>query len=108
MRIPGHNFILSIAAGSRHSAVITEGTQQLYTFGQAHHGQLGLGENYNDKVFEPRRVELPKGLAAQQVAPGDTHTLLLTADGQLMSTGSNDKYQLGIDHEQRSLRLFKF
>ena len=25
-----------------------------------------------------------------------------------MSTGSNDKYQLGIDHEQRGLKLFRF
>lgn len=70
--------IESIAAGSRHSAVITKDTKSLYTFGQAHHGQLGLGQEHSNKVFAPKLVELPDGQSAQQVALGDTHSLLLT------------------------------
>jgi alpha-tubulin suppressor-like RCC1 family protein len=38
-------------------------------------------------------------VGAQKVALGDTHSLILTDKGGLMTTGQNDKYQLGLDPE---------
>ena len=96
-----------IAAGARHSAFITQSSKDLYMFGHATSGQLGLGEDCTDKAFKPERVELG-GIKVRKVALGDTHSLLLTTDGNLMTTGANDKYQLGIDPEQRDMKLFAF
>jgi alpha-tubulin suppressor-like RCC1 family protein len=42
------------------------------------------------------------------VALGESHTLVLSAKGRLLSTGANDKYQLGIDPEKRDMKLFNF
>jgi alpha-tubulin suppressor-like RCC1 family protein len=39
---------------------------------------------------------------------GDTHSLILTAEGNLMTCGSNDKYQLGINPDKRDMKLFEF
>lgn len=72
------------------------------------HGQLGLGEDCTDRVFKPERVDLGSKHQILQVALGDTHSLLLTVHGYLMSTGANDKYQLGINPDKRSLKLFNF
>lgn len=80
--------IESIAAGSRHSGFITA-TKDLFMFGLGSSGQLGLGDECTDKVFKP---ELVQGVKASQIACGDTHSLMLTTEGQLMTTGSNDKY----------------
>lgn len=108
IELPNDVLVETIAAGSRHSAFITKDSRQLYMFGLAQHGQLGLGEQCTDKVFKPQQVHVPDDLQVEAVALGDTHSVILTSDKRLMCTGSNDKYQLGIDHEQRSLRLFNF
>ena len=55
----------------------------------------------------PEKVDLG-GVKVKQVALGDTHSLIITEDGKLMSTGANDKYQLGMDPEKRNLKLFNF
>jgi alpha-tubulin suppressor-like RCC1 family protein len=59
-----------------------------------------------EKSFKPEKVQkIPK---VKKVALGDTHSLILTADGNLMTTGSNDKYQLGLNPEKRDMKLFEF
>ena len=80
---------------------------ELYTFGLATSGQLGLGDDCIDKAFRPEHVNLGD-VGAQKVALGDTHSLILTDRGSLMTTGQNDKYQLGIDPDQRDLKIFYF
>ena len=99
--------VSSIAAGARHSAFLCEGTGNLYMFGLATSGQLGLGKECIDRAFKPAKVELGRTQVAK-VALGDTHSLILTADGNLMTTGANDKYQLGINPDKRDLKLFNF
>lgn len=96
--------IVFIAAGSRHSAFISH-KQDLYMCGNGTSGQLGLGQDCTDRAFKPQKVETIKVL---KVALGDTHSLLLSNEGFLYTTGANDKYQLGIDPEQRDLKLFNF
>lgn len=82
------DMVSMIAAGSKHSAFVS-GQGDLYMFGNGAHGQLGLGEECVDKVFKPERVP---GLKVLKVALGDTHSLALSTDGHLFTTGSNDKY----------------
>ena len=80
-----------IAAGARHSAFISKDSRDLYMWGHATSGQLGLGEDCTDRAFKPERVELGR-IKAHKVALGDTHSLILATDGHLMATGANDKY----------------
>lgn len=47
-------------------------------------------------------------MQVQSVALGDTHSLILTSEGQLMTSGANDKYQLGTHPDKRTLKLFNF
>jgi alpha-tubulin suppressor-like RCC1 family protein len=63
-------------------------------FGLGSNGQLGLGENYLDKVYKPHKVDL-NGEKVLKIGLGDTHSILISENGHLMSTGANDKYQLG-------------
>jgi alpha-tubulin suppressor-like RCC1 family protein len=60
-------------------------------FGHALCGQLGLGDDCIDRAFKPERVSI-SGIKVQKVALGDTHSIILTTDGNLMTTGANDKY----------------
>ena len=50
--------VASIAAGARHSAFVTQ-DKELYMFGLALHGQLGLGEDCTDRAF--KSVKYPFG-----------------------------------------------
>ena len=59
-------------------------------FGIGCNGQLGLGENYQD-VYKPLKVELNDEKAIM-AALGDTHSIIITEKGHLMSSGANDKY----------------
>ena len=72
------------------------------------HGQLGLGDDCTDRAFKPELVPLPSNVHIKEVALGDSHSLLLTTQGQLLSAGANDKYQLGQNPEKRNLKIFNF
>jgi hypothetical protein len=43
-----------------------------------------------------------------KAALGDKHSLLITDKGHLMSSGANDKYQLGLNMEKKCLNIFNF
>ena len=47
-------------------------------FGLALHGQLGLGEDCTDRAFKPEKLSLEEGVKVDQIALGDTHSLILT------------------------------
>lgn len=72
-----------IAAGARHSAFICRNFERdLYMFGHATSGQLGLGEECIDKAFKPEKVQFAdKSLLVQKVALGESHSLILSAKG---------------------------
>ena len=77
-------------------------------FGLALHGQLGLGEECTDRAFKPEKLLLEDDIKIDQIALGDTHSLILTCNGKIYASGANDKYQLGLDPEKRQLKLFSF
>ena len=79
---------------------------ELYVFGHGTSGQLGLGDDCTDKSFKPERVNID--LECYQIALGDTHSLLLSTQGQIFTTGANDKYQLGINPDRRDMKIFNF
>ena len=81
--------VLSMAAGSGHSLVITS-DHALYAFGRNRQGQLGTG----DRVSLTRPLRVITG-DVYAVAAGDRHSLAVLGDGSLLAWGENTFGQLG-------------
>ena len=78
-----------IAAGSRHSACVSE-EGELYTWGDGEHGRLGHGDSSSMRSPTLVRCVGPVG----QVATGSSHTVALSKDGLMVWTfgaGDNGK-----------------
>ncbi|RZU46378.1 alpha-tubulin suppressor-like RCC1 family protein [Streptomyces sp. BK022] len=80
-----------IAAGAKHSMVVTGGDKGLHTWGQNTSGQLGDGTT--DYRITPTPVPGLTGI--QIVAGGREHTIVLLNDGTVRSWGNNGSGQLG-------------
>ncbi|CAE8657066.1 unnamed protein product [Polarella glacialis] len=83
----------SVAAGLGHSAAVLS-TGQVFTWGSNAHGQLGVGH----VVQPPNVAEFPvfvNDVVGTQVAAGDNHLLVLTADGLVVAAGDSTYFQLG-------------
>jgi alpha-tubulin suppressor-like RCC1 family protein len=94
--LPGGH-VVQAAAGGAHSLVLTA-PGQLYAFGQNFYGQLGSTTNNGKENANPTPAALALPGAngpVIQIAAGDTHSLALTAAGQLYAFGSNEFGQLG-------------
>jgi RCC1 and BTB domain-containing protein len=81
-----------IACGGFHSAVITE-DGKMYTFGGGEHGQLGHGDKVN-KV-KPTLVQALQHVVLHQITCGWSHSVALTADGEVYTWGNGDHGKLG-------------
>ena len=77
--------------GCEHTLLVTR-DGKLYSFGYNYRGQLGLGSNVSEPI--PRAV---KGLLARKVvlaACSYHHSIVVCADGAVLSFGRNDCGQL--------------
>ncbi|MDP2435421.1 MAG: hypothetical protein Q8P67_06735 [archaeon] len=77
-----------------------EGKGVVCTWGKCHYGQLGLGEEDQDRWVPtelPRSVFGREALRVRQVAAGDSFSLLLASDGALYSWGMGTYGSLGHD-----------
>ena len=91
--------VVSIAAGFRHSMVLTdEGV--VYSFGAGHHGQLGLGDEQSR--YGPKVIKALRDVRVVAIAAGRTHSLALTDEGTVLSFGYGGAGELGqgFQHEQ--------
>ena len=84
--------IVSAAAGSQHSAVLTD-QGQLFTWGRNLEGQLGLGNRQSVKV--PTLVTALTSDTVVTVSAGADFTVVVTDTGSVMAWGSNAAGQLG-------------
>lgn len=94
-----HPAVLEVALGARHSAAITEGGA-LWTWGWGGSfwkGAGALGHGGRGNVETPALVKsfVEQGEEVRQVACGSQHTLVLTSEGRLYSTGKGDFGILG-------------
>ena len=104
--------VSDISCGYYHSALVTD-QGQLYTFGEADGGKLGLGSQDNDGDTDyPQLVRCPehivqvRNIACKaktcfqvlifQVACGSNHTLALTVSGNIYCWGQSSHGQLGL------------
>lgn len=91
--------LAQVAFGSKHSAAVTHGGQ-VYTFGDGALGQLGHGNC--SRVDQPHLLGVLAERAVAQVACGKSHTLALTAQGDVYTWGACDEGQLGLGRNQPS------
>lgn len=101
--LPGN--VVQLACGWGHTvAMMDDG--RVFTWGWPAHGRLGhtfassIEEEQEEMlskrcVWEPKQVELLKGVKIKSIAAGSDHTLAITQDGTLLSFGDNSLGQLG-------------
>eukprot|EP01006_Ploeotia_vitrea_P052763 TRINITY_DN67725_c10_g1_i1.p1 TRINITY_DN67725_c10_g1~~TRINITY_DN67725_c10_g1_i1.p1 ORF type:complete len:398 (+),score=178.69 TRINITY_DN67725_c10_g1_i1:757-1950(+) len=84
--------IQQVACGEAHTLVLSE-LGQVYSFGRGKCGRLGIG-NEQAQMY-PKLVTKLSGKKVVKIACGYYHSLVITADGRLMSFGANTNGQCG-------------
>ena len=69
--------------------------QPLYTFGNNHYGQLGLG-NSTTGPYTPTKIDDENATDIIAVSCGDYHTAIVKSDGTVYTFGRNINGQLGL------------
>lgn len=106
-RVKGGVHINKIFAGSFHNFALTrEG--QVYGWGFNNYGQLGTGDMNNR--LNPELVQPLAELGViVSIAPGQTHTIVLTDKGKVYSFGRGEYGQLGLgdnlSHQTRPMEI---
>ena len=85
--------IIDIKCGGEHSLFLSS-NNNVYTCGHGYLGQLGLGNNKNINL--PLIVQSLTNKKIIQIAAGWSHSLVLTSEGNIYSTGCNKYGELGI------------
>ena len=79
----------AIAAGTRHSIVLSQDTS-VWTAGYNEHGELGDSSTVIKTSFNPVIAA-----GGEAIAAGGSHSMVLKEDGSVWATGSNEYGQLG-------------
>ncbi|KAI8875769.1 RCC1/BLIP-II, partial [Backusella circina FSU 941] len=98
----------TLSCGPFHSAVAMGG--DVYTFGWSKDGRLGWGEQNEDGIALAVFLDVneqPVEVDAIKVVCGAAHTLVLDADGNVWSCGSNKYGQLGRSIQGESDAYFR-
>ena len=85
--------ISEIQCGAEYSIAISQEDLKVYSWGWGDFGRLGHSD-CND-IFVPSPILSLSGKKVTSVSCGDTHTLVATAEGELLSFGRNQNGQLG-------------
>ena len=64
-----------------------DGEGRVFSFGKNSYGQLGLTGANTYKMNTPQQVQLPHGTSVVDIACGEEHAALLTAQGQVFTWG---------------------
>jgi len=94
--------ISTISCGANHTAFLSRISGNVYTFGDNSLGQLGIGNQINNRIVAPTQItSLPiyadanNGTGITKVVCGKNHTILLNIYGTVLTTGANNNNQLG-------------
>jgi alpha-tubulin suppressor-like RCC1 family protein len=103
-----------VAAGQHHSLALNLHGTELYAFGRADYGQLGIGKRrHGEFVATPTLVRFPSKSASDptispeedvepyivHIACGDSHSMALTMENELYTWGFNDSGATGHECE---------
>ena len=85
--------VVAVAAGAAHSlALLADG--RLFAWGRNSQGQLGIGNAGSDQLT-PVQVQSLGLSRVKALAAGDNFTIVLLADGTVLTCGSNSNGELG-------------
>lgn len=91
--------IAKICCGFGHTLLLTS-LGRVLAFGSNGRGECGVG-HVDPVVYQPTLVEFPsKRIQVIDLASKGFHSLVLTEDGVVLGFGSNDCYQLGLEHDE--------
>lgn len=101
LKVVGVRNIKYIAAGSFHSFAI-DINDKLWAWGLNNFGQCGISEEVGSgvSVTEPTLVEFFADERVVQVAGGNHHSIMLTADGEVYTVGEMNFHQTGVPDSQ--------
>lgn len=69
---------------------------EIYTWGQNEHGQLGLGfKSFANDFIKPERNEYLSGKQIIDISCGYRHSIALTSNGKVFGWGDNSRGQVG-------------
>ncbi|KAJ0391922.1 hypothetical protein P43SY_010583 [Pythium insidiosum] len=78
--------LVDFSGGVQHSLAVNQ-FGQVFAWGRGKEGQLGLGQREEIRVRHPERVAALDGQTITKVSCGDTHSLALSADGEVFMWG---------------------
>jgi alpha-tubulin suppressor-like RCC1 family protein len=91
--IPDNIVIVAIAAGARHSILLAEnGT--VFTFGNPTNYRLG-NKDASTPVLVPTAITIPGGKKIVSISAGSDNSILLAADGSVLTFGNANLGKLG-------------
>ena len=90
--LPTGTAVTALATGGKHSLALTSAGTVL-AWGSNHFGQLGNGSTVDSPT--PVQVAMPNGTVVTAIAAGGSHSLAVTAAGQVFAWGDNEYGQLG-------------
>ena len=89
--------VVQITANVNHTACVTA-DGLLLVWGQNEDSQLGVGDD-DDRMVPTLVRGACEGKTVVQVAAGGEHMICVIADGSIMTWGSNEEGQLGVDDQ---------
>lgn len=99
----------AVTCGAGHTLVLME-NGEVYGWGMAAKGQLGLGENFMAAKYAPEPTSLPYfsecmtssagSLRCVALSTGLAHSVFLMSDGSIRVTGMNTYGQLALGHRE--------
>ncbi|XP_068612902.1 probable E3 ubiquitin-protein ligase HERC6 [Brachionichthys hirsutus] len=94
-RVTGVSDVVRLACGQDHSLALC-GSGKVFSWGASEDGQLGRPPHQILSASTCRQVPIPLPLKVIQVACGNSHSLILTKGGDVLSWGLNSHGQLGL------------
>lgn len=88
MTLPPGRTPKSFACGERHTIVLMD-NNTIWGCGKNEDGQLGIGDDYNDKKSLTEMTSLPVGKTPKSITCGLGHTIVLMTDGSVYGCGYN-------------------
>lgn len=92
--LPDGLVVASISCGRWHTALVTQ-DGQAFAFGDGDHGKLGDGRTGDNDIGIPQRIVLPDGLVVAFITCSESHTALVTQNGQAFAFGDGEHGRLG-------------
>ncbi|XP_028414722.1 X-linked retinitis pigmentosa GTPase regulator-like [Dendronephthya gigantea] len=92
--------VVSVSCGGNHTAVVTK-RGSLFTFGSGMHGQLGHGPVFQE-VALPKLVSMLQGKCVADVSCGESHSAVITKNGEMFTFGDGRHGKLGMGDESFS------